>query len=155
MLESRSFVTLSTGENVELAIIKCPDQTWAERVEKLLAHKDELARRAKGEKARAYVLENVTSAVVGFVLWSWHPLWPGTCLLDVYCHSSYWDKAKELLEALELPKTDRYMAYADATCTAKQKILQDAGFRETALLKNFVANNWLRSSFVDVTLLEK
>lgn len=116
---------------------------------------DELARRAKGENPRAYVLETTPSAIVGFAMWSWHPFWPDTCLLDVYCHPSYWDKAKELLEALELPDADRYIAYADVLCKAKQKALRDAGFKQTLLLKNFVANDWARSSFIDVVSFEK
>lgn len=116
---------------------------------------EEFAKRAKGEKPRAYVLENAATAVVGFATWSWHPSWPDTCLLDVYCHSGYWNKAKELLEALELPETDRYLAYADVTCKAKQKVLQYAGFKQAALLTNFAAKDWLKNSFVDVTLFEK
>jgi Acetyltransferase (GNAT) domain len=116
---------------------------------------EEFARRAKGEKPRAYVLENANTAVVSFAMWSWHPFWPDTCLVDVYCHSGYWSKAKELLGALELPSADRYLAYADVTCEAKQKVLLVAGFERTAVLKNFVAIDWLRSSFVDVVLYEK
>jgi hypothetical protein len=116
---------------------------------------DEFTRRTNGERPRAYVLETVTTAVVGFAMWSWHPFWPVTCLVDVYCHSDYWDKAKELLEALELPETDRYLAYADVSCEAKQNVLQGAGFEQSAVLKNFVAKDWVRSSFVDAVLFEK
>jgi hypothetical protein len=116
---------------------------------------DEFTRRAKGERPRAYVLENASTAVVGFAMWSWHPLWPDTCLVDVYCHSDYWDKAKELLEALALPEADRYLAYADVTCEAKQRVLERAGFKHIAVLKNFVAKTWIKSSFVDVTLFGK
>jgi Acetyltransferase (GNAT) domain len=114
---------------------------------------DEVARRAKGEKPRAYVLETSTTAVVGFAMWSWHPFWPDTCLVDVYCHSSYWDKAKELLDALELPEVDRYLAYAD--CEAKKKILTKAGFEETAILKSRVATTWAKTSFENVALFER
>lgn len=41
MLESKSHITLLTGEKVEVAVINCPDLIWAERIEKLLIHKGE------------------------------------------------------------------------------------------------------------------
>lgn len=114
--------------------------------------KNEFTNRAKGEKPRAYVLELSSGAVVGFAMWSWHPLWPDTCLLDIYCHPTYWDKAAELLGVLELPKADRYLAYAD--CTAKKNVLLEHGFTESTVLENFVARDWRKSSFVNVALLE-
>jgi hypothetical protein len=61
-------------------------------------------------------------------MWSWHPLWPDTCLIDVYCHATYWDKAGDLLANLELPKTKRYLAYTD--CEAKKNVLLECGFKE-------------------------
>jgi hypothetical protein len=41
MLESESQILLSTGEQVKVAVILCPDLLWAERIEKLLSHKGE------------------------------------------------------------------------------------------------------------------
>ncbi len=113
---------------------------------------NEFANRTKGEKPRVLVLETST-AVVAFAMWSWHPLWPDTCLLDVYCHTTYWYKAGELLEWLELPKADRYLAYAD--CDVKKKVLLTAGFEKTAVLKNRVATTWAKTSFAGVEVFEK
>jgi hypothetical protein len=115
--------------------------------------RDEFVNRAKGEKPRAYVLELTSGAVVGFVMWSWHPLWPDTCLVDVYCHAKYWDKAQELLSGLELPKADRYLAYAD--CETKKRVLLENGFEETAVLKNRVETTWAKASFTDVAVFER
>jgi hypothetical protein len=39
--ESKPPLTLSTGEQVNVAIITCPDLAWAEHIEKLLSHKGE------------------------------------------------------------------------------------------------------------------
>jgi GNAT superfamily N-acetyltransferase len=114
---------------------------------------DEFTRRANGEEPRAYVLETTTTAVAGFALWSWHPLWLDTCLVDVYCHSGYWDKAKELLDVLELPSADRYLAYAD--CEAKKKVLLAKDFKESAVFKNRVATPWTKKAFSNVAMFEK
>lgn len=115
--------------------------------------KDEFTNRARGEKPRAYALEFPSGAVVGFAMWSWHPFWPDTCVVDVYCYANYWDKAGELLGMLELPKADRYLAYAD--CEAKKKALLEHGFKETAALRNRIATTWAKSAFVDVAIFEK
>jgi hypothetical protein len=117
--------------------------------------KDEFASRAGGEKPRAYVLELSSGAVVGFAMWSWHPFWPDTCVLDVYCHGKYGDKAGALLEALELPNANRSIAYTDVYCGAKRAALQTAGFKQAATLRHRVAKDWARSSFVDVVVFEK
>ena len=42
-----------------------------------------------------------SSAVVGLSAWGPDPLWPQTVLVDVYCHPTFWEKAPELLEALD------------------------------------------------------
>jgi hypothetical protein len=115
--------------------------------------KDEFANRARGENPRAYVLELFSGAVVGFVMWSWHPLWPDTGLIDVYCHVRYWSKAGELLNRLELPKADRYLAFAD--CETKKKVLLEYGFKETIMLKNRAATTWTKAVFNDVSVFEK
>ncbi len=115
--------------------------------------RDEFTNRARGEKPRAYVLELVSGSVVGFAMWSWHPLWPDTCLVDIYCHAKHWNKAGELLDRLELPKADRYLALAD--CETKKRVLLESGFKEAAVPKNQVATTWAKASFTDVTLFEK
>ena len=84
------------------------------------------------------------------LLWDWHPLWINTCLLDVYCHPAYWQKAPELLEQLSLPQADRYIAFTDANQFKKQSVLEAAGFRETEVLKNWAAIDAKQTAFTDV-----
>ena len=96
-----------------------------------------------------------TTAVVGFAAWGWHPLWPDTCLLDVYCHPHHWDGAQELLAALTLPDDQRLVAYADADCAHKAPILSAFGFRQTGTLRRWVAADWAQTSFVDVAVYAK
>jgi hypothetical protein len=97
-----------------------------------------------------------TTAVAGLTLWDWHPLWPDTCVVDVYCHPDYWEQAGPLLQALALPQgADRYVAYADAGDGFKAGVLQEAGFRETVVLKDRVARDTARTGWVDVAVYER
>jgi hypothetical protein len=105
----------------------------------LLLLRAELERCEQGEAARAFVLLNTrTQAVVGFAMWDWHPIWPQTCLIDVYCHPSHWSRANELLDALKLPHADRFIAYTDAANAQKIATLQKAGFAHAATLPDLV-----------------
>lgn len=105
---------------------------------------------------RGMVLQNrATKAVVGLAAWGWHPIWPETCLLDVYCHPNYWEQAGALLAALELPAARRYVAYGDAACPAKHHLLRAAGFEQTNTLSQWVSADAARSSFVDVLQFER
>jgi hypothetical protein len=125
--------------------------------------RDEEKRRLEGKEPRAMVLKQAgTMAVVGFAAWGWHPLWPDTCLLDVYCHPHHWDRAAELLGALTLPDGQRFrpngqrvVAYADADCAHKAPILSAFGFRQTGTLRRWVAADWAQTSFVDVAVYAK
>jgi hypothetical protein len=115
--------------------------------------RDEEKRRLENENPRAMVLQQATTgAVVGVAVWDWHPLWPDTGLLDVYCHPNYWDRAQELLASLSPPKIRRFVAYADAGCTHKARILSELGFRQQGTLKRWVAADWAQTAFVDVDI---
>jgi hypothetical protein len=88
---------------------------------------------ADDDQCRSVVLRNkVTHAIAGIAAWGWHRRRPTTCLLDVYCHPDYWDRAEALLAALPLPEADRFVAYADATCPQQGQCLRTLGFRQTA-----------------------
>ncbi len=84
-----------------------------------------------------------TGAVAGFAAWSWMSGRRSTCLVDLYCHSAFWNEAPRLFEALDLPEADRTIAYVDADCTEKSRVLRAAGFRQAELLRN-VPVNWCR-----------
>lgn len=118
--------------------------------------RDDKTRRAEGKLSHAKVLVNTqTAAVVGLAVWRWDFLWPNTCLVDVYCHPDYWEKAGGLFAALPLPETDRYLAYSDPTCKPKQDVLEAAGFRKTATFAKRIAVDRVRSHFLDVMVLER
>ncbi len=118
--------------------------------------RDHLKGREEGEKPRALALvQKKSTAVVGLAVWGWHPLWPQTCLLDVYCHPNHWDGAGDLLAALELPEAQRYVAYGDAGCPQKHEILKAADFRQSAVLPMRLPANRARTHFVDVLVFEK
>jgi GNAT superfamily N-acetyltransferase len=119
--------------------------------------KDESENREAGKSAvTTAVLEHrETSAVVGLSAFSFDPIWPGTVLVDVYCHPDFWKKAPELIEALELPPAERRLAYADASCPVKEESLSAAGYRQIAHLPDHVATSRSRASLVDVTIWQK
>ena len=118
--------------------------------------RDEQARQLTHEQPRAFVLQSdLTNAVVGFIMWEWHPLWTNTCLVDLFCHPSYWNRAGELLATLQLPMADRHIAFSDSNNTVKQNALEGAGFKQVAVLKSWAAKDYLRTSFVDVALFQQ
>jgi hypothetical protein len=96
-----------------------------------------------------------TGAVVGLSAWNWHPLWKEVCVVDVYCHPSYWSHAPRLLAALKLPAAATYVAYGDAQCPEKLSVLEQAGFRQSAFLKKHVALNAAKTRFGEVWCWEK
>jgi N-acetylglutamate synthase-like GNAT family acetyltransferase len=105
---------------------------------------------------RAKALRSVSSgAVLGLALWQWHPIWPDVCLIDVYCHPDYWERAPELYQALTLPDAQRYLAYVDDGFMQKRDLLQSLGFHPTVTLKNYVATSALKNNFADVVVFEK
>jgi hypothetical protein len=96
-----------------------------------------------------------TTAVVGLAGWGWHPLWEGVCLVDVFCHPDHWHAGQDLLMSLSLPEARRYIAYADAGCDRKREVLLEAGFEQTMVLKDRVAESRAQSSFRDVAVYER
>jgi len=96
-----------------------------------------------------------TTAVVGLAAWDWHPLWEDVCLVDVFCHPDYWHAGPDLLASLSLPEARRYVAYADADCDRKRELLQVAGFEQTMVLKDWVADSRAQTAFRDVAVYER
>lgn len=118
--------------------------------------RDASARRADGRCARVKVLrQGETTAVTGLAMWSSDSLWPGSCVVDVYCHPHFWDRSRELLGALALPDAERYLAYCDAGFEPKAEALSRAGFRPSVTYGRRVARDSARTGYVDVTAWEK
>jgi hypothetical protein len=118
--------------------------------------RDETRRREEGKELRSVALQSKGSgAVVGLAVWGHDPLWPDTCVVDVYCHPDYWDRGCDLLSALSLRTADRHVAYGDRTCGAKIEVLRAAGFRETGTSSNRLAADAARTGFVDVITFER
>ena len=107
------------------------------------------------EKRARVLTQPETSAAVGFALWSWHPFWPASCVIDLFCHPAFQDRADDLLDALPLPPADRLIAYADARDFDKADFLRRHGFRQTTTLPNRIALNAAKSAFLDVLVFEK
>ena len=80
-----------------------------------------------------------SGAVTGLAAWGWDALWPGTCLVDIYCHPEHWQTAGQLLSALRPPAADRCVACADSDCRPKHEVLREAGFRPASKLEGWVA----------------
>ncbi len=107
-----------------------------------------------GEKpCPAVVMEcTETHAMAGFASHTPHPFWPRTTVVDLFCHPRYWKRADELLEALVLPDACKTLVYADEECTEKILVLESAGFRKTAVLRNMLAQG---DHAIDVMVYER
>lgn len=117
--------------------------------------RDEEVRRKQQLAPRAYVLQGESEAALGFALWDWHPLWIGTCLIDLYCHPAHCQYGTSLLRHLHLPQADRYVAFVDEGQHDKKRVLEGAGFRQAAVLKSWAAQDFSQTSLVDVTVLQR
>jgi GNAT superfamily N-acetyltransferase len=118
--------------------------------------RDELSRKEDGKGARSAVLEIAeTGAVAGFATSGRNNLWPGSQIVDLYCHPDYWEQGEDLLESIEIPSADRQLAYCDTGLEAKETILRAAGFTPVATYKNRVAVDVERTRFIDVTEWER
>ncbi len=116
---------------------------------------DGLERGASGCPPRAQALvQQATRAVLGWAMWSDHPLWPEACLVDLYCHPDFWDGGTALLEALEIPARHTRVAYCDAGLHPKAEVLRAAGFGCCATLSQRVAADRRQSGWVDVEVWE-
>ena len=108
----------------------------------------------ENDQARVRVLESKGSgAVVGVAAWDWDAHWPETCVVDVYCHPAFWVRAGALLESLDLPAAERYVAYSAGP--EKAAVLQEAGFGQVAELKGRVALDHRRRQRADVSVWER
>ena len=115
-----------------------------------------LRERAHDDPPRAVALRLAeTTAVAGLAAWGLDPIWRDACLVDVYCHPRYWNRANDLLDALPLSTCARYIAYADASCPQKEEALLRAGFHVVAHLPRWVAADAANSARVDVSVLER
>lgn len=118
--------------------------------------RDAYLRQRENELPRAMALRSLTTgAVLGLALWKWHPIWPDTCLIDVFCHPAFWDQAAALFRTLILPDAHRYLAYADVGFSQKSDLLSALGFQPTTTLKGYVATSALKTDFADVIIFEK
>jgi GNAT superfamily N-acetyltransferase len=112
--------------------------------------------RGSGTSPRAYILRKLqNNGVTGLSSWGWHPQWPKTCVIDLYCHPEYWSRGSELLGQLSLPVAHQTIAYCDAGLDAKLEVLRAAGFKPLATLPHWVARDAARTSYLDVQILVK
>lgn len=102
----------------------------------------------------ALVREN-TARVMGIAAWSPDKVWPATNLVDVYCHPEFWPHAGKLLKALQPPRGQRQIAYADARGQGKQEALEASGFRKCGTLPLKIASDKSQSGWTDVVVYEK
>ena len=116
---------------------------------------DGLERGESGLPPRALALvQQETRAVVGWAMWSDHPLWPDACLVDLYCHPAFWEEGATLLQALEIPASHTCLAYCNAGLHPKAAALTAAGFRCSATLSQRVAADQAQTGWVDVEVWE-
>ncbi|MCZ6633582.1 MAG: hypothetical protein O7G87_09270 [bacterium] len=118
--------------------------------------RDELERVEQDQGVRTAVLkQQETEAVVGIATYDRDAVWPGTCLVDVYCHPNFWGQAGNLLSRIDLPEMHRYVVYCDAGFEAKEQVLTEAGYQRVATLEEWVPADRAVSRFVDVGVWEK
>jgi len=118
--------------------------------------KDELERRAKDEPVRTAAARlTESSGVVGVASTERDPVWPGICVVDVFCHPEFWNCGEKLLNTIAWPDAHRYVAYCDVGWQAKEEVLSKAGFVQEATLKQWVPVDREVNDFVDVNLWVK
>jgi len=117
---------------------------------------EEQERMARDERPRVKALrQERTQALVGLAGWGDHPLWPRAALVDIYCHPAFWDRGKELLQALRLPEDRLLIAYAGPACTAKTEALSALGFQRAGLLEKRLRRNPSQGLSLDVAVWER
>jgi len=111
-------------------------------------------RQQQAQPATTVILQNrITSAVVGLATYTWHPVWPDTYLVDIYCHPAYAAHASALLDALSLPRDQRVVAYVDADHADKIAVLAQAGFQPITHLPDWVIADKATQQRVDVVMM--
>ena len=103
----------------------------------------------------AVLKQQETEAVLGVATWGLDAVWPGQCLVDIYCHPEYWSWGDDLLAAIVLPKMHRYVAYCDVGFAAKEAVLEGAGFERVATLAGWVPVDRAETAFADVGVWER
>ncbi len=121
----------------------------------LQAVEDEHQRLEAGESPQTLALQKPDGAVVGLASWGWHPLWPSACLIDVYCHPNFWNRAPQLLQELKIPASQRLIAYDDLPKSPKARSLQEAGFERVATLPQWITADYLQTQPRDVVVWSK
>lgn len=117
---------------------------------------EETERKEKNLPARSIVLrQSKNHRIVGFATWREHPIWPETCLVDLFCHSHFQNKAGALLAKLQLPSKHRCLAYTDELSAYKQEVLQQNSFLQIARLPSRLYSDPTQSSSYDVLVFEK
>ncbi len=113
-------------------------------------------RRERNAAPQTVVLRHPsTAAVVGLASWNHDPLWPDTCLVDLYCHPSYWAHADALWTALALPSSSRTIAYVDERDRYKIDFFMNRSFQPVTTLPAFVARDTAQRELLDVTVLQQ
>lgn len=121
-----------------------------------LLKEEKMAERSDGTTPRTIVLRHpTTEMVVGLAAWNEDPIWPETCLVDLYCHPDYWDEAPRLWQSLTFPEMDRVIAYVDDSDRYKIDFFMAQGFTPIATLPNFVDRTVSGTNRVDVTVLQQ
>ena len=105
-------------------------------------------------RASALVSE-VNGACTGMAVWGYHQFWPGTVTLDVFCHPNFWDRGVDLLASLKPPEGERQVAYADPLCPQKAETLIASGFRQVAVLPNWIRVGWSDDRRTDVSVFAR
>ncbi|HWA86573.1 MAG TPA: GNAT family N-acetyltransferase [Opitutus sp.] len=140
------------GDVVRLAAVRLIGRRSSE--EPLLTLIREARRQhAAGAPPPAFVLRDANGpAVLGVACRQPHPLWPGTEILDVFCHPRWWRRGADLIAALPRAGASRTIAYADANQTEKRAAFEGAGLRETTVLPRWVRRAAAGSERVDVSV---
>ncbi len=117
--------------------------------------KNELDRTQEDREPKTSVLLQTSSrAVVGLATWDWDPIWPHTCVVDVFCHPEFWSHGKETLGYLGLPDADRYVAYCDVGFVPKESCLERSGYLRRGVYNQRIRNR-INGDLEDVGIWEK
>ena len=75
--------------------------------------------------------------------------------MDLYCHPEWWGWGSKLLDGLELPPAERYLAHADGLNMSRDKVLEKGGFVPAEILRQRVAADRERRVPVDVRVWQR
>jgi GNAT superfamily N-acetyltransferase len=115
--------------------------------------RNELERKAENLPPRtAMLIQQKTEAVVGYATTDRDPIWPNTCIVDVFCLPNFWSQAPALLNVIHWPNADRYIAYCDVGWKEKEEALQNAGFQICATLPKWLAKGHTSNEQIDVNM---